>query len=159
VFKKGDLFVSEGQVCRYVAFNKKGIFREYYYHDGIDRTTDFIFQDFFFSAYTSFINQTPSQVYIEALTDSQTLVMDYKTKQKLFDLVPEWERLARRITEDHYKAKVNRVNILAGLSAKEKYEDLLKNGNKEIIRNIPLQYIASYLGITAETLSRIRKKM
>ncbi len=85
--------------------------------------------------------------------------MDYDTKQKLFDLVPEWDRLARRITEEHYSAKEKRVNVLAGLSAKEKYEDLLKYGNPEIIRNIPLQYIASYLGITPETLSRIRKKI
>lgn len=158
-YEKGDFFVREGQVCRYVAFNLYGIFREYYYYNGNDHTSDFIFQDTFFSSYTSFINQTPTNVYIEALTAAKILVMDYNTKQKLFTLVPEWERLARRITEEHYSTKEKRANTLAGLPAKEKYEDLLKNGNPNIIKNIPLHYIASYLGITPETLSRIRKNM
>lgn len=158
-FKKGELFVEEGKVCKYVAFCIEGIFREYFYHDGNDKTVDFYFPDAFFSAYSSFINQNPSKVYIEALTDAKVLVMGYDEKQKLFDLVPEWERLARKITEAHYQEKENRANMLASLTAKEKYRNLLSVGKHKIIKNIPQQYIASYLGITPETLSRIRKKI
>jgi CRP-like cAMP-binding protein len=158
-FSKGTILLREGQICQFVAYNINGIFREYFYYDTIDKTSDFIFQDTFFSAYSSFINQTPSNVYIEALTDSRVMIMDFNTKQKLFDTVPEWDRLARRITEEHYSAKERRANMLTSLTAIEKYQDILKNGNPEIIRNIPLQHIASYLGIRPETLSRIRKKI
>jgi CRP-like cAMP-binding protein len=156
---KGTILLREGQVCQFVAYNVNGIFREYFYREAMDKTSDFIFQDTFFSAYSSFIKQRPSNVYIEALTDSRVFIMDFKTKQKLFETVPEWDRLARRITEEHYSAKERRANMLTGLTAIEKYRDLLKNGNPEIIRNIPMQHIASYLGIRPETLSRIRKKI
>lgn len=158
-FKKGDFFVEEGQVCKYVAFSIEGIFREYFYHDGIDKTTDFYFPGIFFSSYISFINQSPSKVYIQALTNSSALVMNYSEKQSLFEKVPEWERLARKITEAHYQEKEARSNMLASMTAKEKYQNLLTSGNPEIIKNIPQQFIASYLGITPETLSRIRKRI
>lgn len=158
-FKKGDLFAEEGKVCKYVGFNLQGIFREYFYHDGIDKTSDFVFENAFFSSYISFSQQVPSDVYIEALTDVTALVMDYESKQALFELVPEWDRLARLIAEDHFTKKTQRANMLASMTAKEKYLDLLKNGNPEIIQKIPQQYIASFLGITPETLSRIRKKL
>lgn len=156
--KKGELLLKEGQICKFVAFNMDGIIREYFYHKGIDTTSEFIFQDSFFSAYSSFISQTPSKVYLEALTDSQILVMDYQTKQKLYEIVPEWERLARKITEQHYSDKEQRTNMLASMTSEEKYNELLKTGNPEIIKKIPLKHIASYLGIAPETLSRTRKK-
>jgi CRP-like cAMP-binding protein len=156
---KGELLLSEGQICKFVAFNIDGIIREYFYHNGTDTTSDFIFQDSFFSAYSSFVNQTPSKVYLEALTDSQILVMDYQTKQKLFETVPEWDRLARKITEQHYSAKEQRTNMLASMTAEEKYNELLDYGNPKIIKKIPLKHIASYLGITPETLSRVRKRV
>ncbi len=151
--------MKEGQICSFVALKTYGIFREYSYYNGIGKTIDFVFGNSFFSAYSSFVNRTISDVYIEALISSEALLMDYKTKQKLFKPVPEWEKLVRHIIEKHYLEKEKRVTILANLSAKEKYDNLLKNENPEIIRNIPLQYIASYLGITLETLSRIRKNI
>jgi CRP-like cAMP-binding protein len=157
--KKGEILLSEGQICKFVAFNMDGIIREYFYHKGTDTTSDFIFQESFFSSYSSFVNQTPSKVYLEALTDSQILVMDYQTKQKLFETVPEWDRLARKITEQHYTAKEQRTNILASMTAEERYNELLHYSNAEIIKNIPLKHIASYLGITPETLSRVRKRL
>lgn len=155
--KKGDILLREGQTCQFVAFIVKGIVREFFYHDGMDTTSHFVFQGGFFSAYSSFINQEPSKVYLEALADTQLLAMDYQTKQKLFDTVPEWERLARKITEQHYAEQAKRTRMLATMTAKEKYHELLQNGNKDIIQNIPLKHIASYLGIAPETLSRIRK--
>jgi hypothetical protein len=85
--------------------------------------------------------------------------MDYQTKQKLFETVPEWDRLARKITEQHYIEKEKRTNMLASMTAKEKYTELLKNGNPDIIKKIPLKNIASYLGVTPETLSRVRRKI
>jgi CRP-like cAMP-binding protein len=156
---KGDILLREGQICKFVAYNTDGILREYFNHNGTDTTSDFILQDTFFSAYSSFINQTPSNVYLEALTNSKILVMDYQTKQKLFETVPEWDRLARKITEQHYKEKEKRSNMLASMTAEEKYNELFNYGNSEIVKRIPLKYIASYLGITPETLSRIRKKL
>lgn len=157
--KKGDVLLHDGQVCRFVAFNIEGIVREYFYHNGIETTSDIIFQNSFFSAYSSFINQEPSKVYLEALTNARILTMDYATKQTLFDKIPEWDRLARKITEQHYALKENRSNMLATMTAEEKYKQLLSYDNAKIIKSIPLKHIASYLGITPETLSRVRKKL
>ncbi len=157
--KKGKILQREGQVCKFVAYNIDGVLREYFYHNGIETTSDFIFQDTFFSAYSSFVNQTPSNVYIEALSNIKILVMHYETKQKLYETVPEWDRLARKITEMHYSAKESRTNMLASMTADEKYKQLLDYGNTEIIKKIPLKHIASYLGIAPETLSRVRKRI
>lgn len=157
--KKGDYFIQQGAVCKYVAFVANGFLRSYFSTESKEITTDFIFKNTFTSAYKSFLTQEPSEENIQALIDTNLLVMSYEQKNSLFKIIPNWEKLARYLTEEHFIRKDNKVKLLNNSSAIERYQQLLSKDREQIISKIPLHYIASYLGIAPETLSRIRKKI
>lgn len=154
----GEYFVDEGIVCKNIGFITKGYVRTFYEINDQEVTTMVLTKHNIVTAHTSFTLQRPSMSYIQAITDCELLVMSAKSMQELYDRYPKWERLGRLITEQVYGYMESRVVDYLSLSPEDRYRKMLENDAK-ILKNVPLRYIASMLGITPETLSRIRSKV
>lgn len=154
-FGKGDFLAEEGLVCDSILFIQKGFFRVYV-EDNIDEKTVHIAGNGdFVSSFASFINRQPSQEFVQAITDVSSMRLTYTKLNELYSTYPKWETLGRRLIEQLFVRKEQRLISLIKMSAEDRYRQLLEK-DSELLQHIPLHYIASYLGVRPETLSRIR---
>ena len=154
----GEYFVDEGLICNQIGFITKGYLRSFYEINDGEVTTMINTKHNIVTAHTSFTLQRASMQYIQSITDAELLVMSHDSMQELYDKSPKWDRLGRLITERVYGYVEGRVVDYLSLSPEERYRKLIQE-NAKLIKNVPLRYIASMLGITPETLSRIRNKV
>ncbi|MCQ9635711.1 Crp/Fnr family transcriptional regulator [Chryseobacterium sp. WG23] len=157
--EKNDCFVQEGDPCKEIAFIESGIFRSYYISDqGKDTTYCFRFPNDLMASYSSFISGAPSMETMQAISNADLLIL---RKDKIEELVrnnSNWTLFLKAIAEQEYMELERRFFQLQRNNAAQRYADLLKN-QPDYIQNIPLQFLASYLGITQRHLSRIRKEI
>jgi CRP-like cAMP-binding protein len=144
-----------GHTCKTIYFINNGIARIYYYKDGIDITESFAFENNIIARVESLFTGKPSRKAIEILKDAEIVAINSTQLFKLYDTFPEIERLFRKIFESAYVETVNRIEGIQFHSAEERYKALL-NEDPDVLLKVPLKYIASYLGITQVSLSRIR---
>ncbi len=157
--KKGELIVENGKVCQKIWFTSQGYFRFYHMDcDGNEITSDFYFAPSFITSYTSFVTGKPSFVNVQSMIDMEVLEISKADLFYLYDKYPKIERLGRLIAESVAINSEEHLFLLLNQTAEMRYKKLLKKYPK-YLNTIPLQYIASYLGITQETLSRIRKSI
>jgi CRP-like cAMP-binding protein len=155
--KKKDLLVP-GEVCRYVYFVTKGGLRSYFVDSkGVEHIYQIRLDNSWISDLESFFSQRPSKYYIETMEDTQMLRISHERLEQLYHEVPKLERYFRILFQKAYINALERLNATMWESAVERYNDMLKE-HSDIFQRVPLTYIASYLGITPESLSRIRKK-
>jgi len=157
-YKKKECFVEEGRVCKEIAYLIKGSFRYFRVIDGIETTTFFSFENNWVSAYTSFVNKSPSFVTIEAMEDAELLVLNYEQLQQLYKKHRSIERFGRLMAEYLVTCLDERMHSLLLKTPEERYLKTL-NDNRIYFDRVPQHYIASYLGIKPESLSRIRKRI
>lgn len=158
VLKKGEFFVEKDRICRHFAFVAYGILRAYSLYDGIENTTCLCSDNTFATSTISFITQTPSNVSIQALDKVTLVIISHENLNQLYSNSPFWEKVGRVIAEKEYMELQQSSWRSSPIPAQNKYLTLLKE-NPGIVNRVPLQYIASYIGVTPETLSRIRKKI
>lgn len=155
--KKNDFLVREGEVCHYYYFVLEGILRNYYIKDGTEITTNFDFPNDIAANFTSLVLQKKSIGYIQAMTDCKI----YRMKASDFDEIKVQNPLMQEIKEMLVSGYVilleERLYSLQFCTAAERYHFMVER-YPHFLRQIPLTYIASYLGISLETLSRIRAK-
>lgn len=156
--RKGEVVWSAGDICRHILFINKGALRYYYFKEGKEVNGQFFFENAFFTDYYSFISREPMEFTTEALEDASLLLMSRSGIFDLYDRFKSFERLGRLIAEQNFIQLHNtRVNLHTK-NPEELYRDLLLNRPK-VLERVPLYMIASYIGITPEHLSRIRKKV
>lgn len=155
-FNKGDLITSEGNVENYMYFIIEGMARAFFYKEDKETSLDFFFTGNFFNSFESFSTRMPSRFNIEALTTLSVMRIKYEDLQEVFDKNTKFQIISRVLTEELFRRLSERLQDLLSLSATERYHKLL-NTNPEYVQSIPLKYLASYLNITPESLSRIRK--
>ncbi|MCW3103450.1 MAG: Crp/Fnr family transcriptional regulator [Bacteroidetes bacterium] len=158
-FKKGDLFVKEGQLCTSIGFLNSGIARVYYLADGKEITSYFNAgnRNMFVCSFSSFLSRKPSFENVHFLEDSELLLLSYNGLQELYEKSPAIQKLGRLMAEYNYVLSMERIYSLQHLPAIERYHAMLKT-YPGLMNQVPHHYIASYLGITPESLSRIRKE-
>ncbi len=157
--KKHQPFCKEGDVADEVGFVLNGMLRHYYTKDGEEKTTYFYFENHFVSSYISCITKQPSQITIEALSDSELIVFPYSKLSVLFEKNIKWQKFGRLIAEYLAIGLEERMVGLLMLSPEERYLQLIKSNKTKIIKRIPQHYIANYLGITPVSMSRIRNRV
>ena len=159
VLEKGDYFVKENTICKQIAFINKGILRTFYINEKSEDTTScFCVENNLTSSYKSFILQETSKLNIQSLEKSELLVINYNDLQKLYIESPIWGKIGRLIAENEYIGMEKYASVLNNETAKTKYMRLM-NEQPQIIQKVANQFIASYLGITSRTLSRIKSEI
>ena len=155
---KNEHLLHEGQVCRHLYFLETGALRGYYNLEGKEVTHWFGFERDFITSFHSFITQEPAVENIQLLEGSVLWMISKDKLTELLNRYQEIERLVRIVYEKYYIRLEERFVNAQFKSAKERYEQLLQQ-TPHIIERVPLGFIASYLGISQETLSRIRAKI
>jgi len=156
---KNEYFVQEGDRCKEVAFIKSGIFRSFYLaDDGKDMTYCFRFPNTMMAAYSSFISDSLSRENMQAINNAELMVLKKEAVDEMVQENINWIKFLKIIAEQEYLELENRFFQLQRDTAAQRYETLVRN-HPAYIQNIPLQYLASYLGITQRHLSRIRKEI
>ena len=157
--RKHQFLLQEGEICKTIAFVGSGCLREYTVDQrGDEHIIQFAVSDWWISDLHSFLSATPSTHSIDALEDSEVLTLDRPSREELFRVVPKMERFFRLLLESNYVATHKRINESLSSSAEERYLSFLKL-YPQFPELIPQHQIASYLGITPQSLSRIRKEL
>lgn len=155
-FSKGHHLVKPGQVAQYLYFVKRGIGKVYYLKDGkelIDWISD---EGNLLTSVTSFLTNQPGKHFVQLMEDSELIGVSYHDLEKLFAKYHDMERLGRKLAIMALVQLQNRVNSMQFESAKERYENFLVQF-PNCINRISLGDLASYLGMTQVTLSRVRR--
>ena len=158
VLAKNEFLVTNGKRCRHLYFLQQGALRGYYTLEGKEITHWFAFENDFVTSFHSFITGQPAVENIQLLEGSILWSMSREKLNVLLDCFPEVERLVRIIYENYYIRLEERFINSQFKSAAERYQNLLEQ-SPHIVERVPLGYIASYLGISQETLSRIRGRI
>lgn len=158
-YRRRQYLLQAGEVCKYTAFIVKGAMRQYSVDSkGQERILHFGIENWWMSDRESFIMLTPSKYHIDAVEDSDVLLV---TKEAMVTLqekkIPALIEMFRILDERHFIATEKRVHSVITLSAEEKYADFIHT-HPDFLERFPQRMIASYLGISAETLSRLRSK-
>jgi CRP/FNR family transcriptional regulator, anaerobic regulatory protein len=154
---KKEHILNEGQVCNNIYFIHDGFFRSYYIKDTKEITQWFMKTGDVIISVSSFYKRIPSYEFIQCMSDAEISFISYQDLQELYKNFPEFNFIGRTLTEKYYLLSDERSFGLRKQKAEERYELLLEH-NKDILQLASLTDIASYLGISLETLSRIRAK-
>lgn len=151
------MLLREGSLCNKMYFLAAGLVRGFYYKEGKELTSWFAAENDIITSMSAFIKQETSKENIEALEDSTLYYLSYCQLQKTYEKYPELNRLGRLLTERYYIELEEHTLSLQFRSATERYQDFVLS-KSNLLQRVPLKYIASYLGISQETLSRVRTK-
>ncbi len=157
-FPKKTVLLKTGQTENYLSFMETGIVRYYIPKDENDLTFTFAFAGSFISAYDSFLTRQPSHYELQALTDTILWRITYDDLQVIYRDTAVGQTIGRHASEAIFLTKSKRELSLLNDSAEQRYRNLFTE-QPHLIRQIPLKYIASYIGVTPQGLSRIRRRI
>ena len=156
--KKNDLFLAEGQVCKQVGFIGKGLMRYYINHDGEDKTYAFAQEGDFVCNNESFIPQTASTKIIQAVEDCEIVQISFADLQIFYKTIKEGDRFGRLIIEQVFIQTLQDLSSFYTDTPEHRYEKFIKQ-HPDLQQRVPQYYIASYVGVKPQSLSRIRKRI
>jgi CRP-like cAMP-binding protein len=156
--EKNTTILEIGKTENYLSFISKGIIRLYIAREESDLTFGFLFDNEFVTAYDSFLTQSPSEYQIETLTETILWKISNNDLQEVYEKTKNGNIIGRKMAEKMFLIKSKRELSLLNKTAEERYLDLFSDRPK-LLQQIPLKYIASYIGITPQALSRIRKRI
>ena len=160
IITKKSVFIKVNQIENHISFIESGIVRLFIPRDNPEKeiTFGFSFKNQFVSAYDSFLTQSPSNYQLQALTETVMLSISYKDLQSVYKSTQIGNLIGRLTAEDLFLIKSKREQDLLNLNAEQRYLKLFEE-RPELLKSVPLKYISSYIGVTAQALSRIRKRL
>lgn len=157
-FKKKEIIIEQGTIENHLSFIIKGCVAVLTFHDGNEICTNFCIKNSFFSSYVSFLKREPSKFYILAIEDTIIEQIDYESLEKAYSLSENHQKYGRNIAENLYIKSNERILSLITKTAEERYLQFIEE-HSDFMQRIPLKYLATYLGITPVSLSRLRNKI
>ncbi|RYF98599.1 MAG: Crp/Fnr family transcriptional regulator [Chitinophagaceae bacterium] len=159
IVKRKRTLLAEGDISRYIYFIEKGAMRSFTVNkDGVEHVVQLAIEDHWIGDLYSFVTQVPGNINIEAIEDTEVWLLPHHELEILYGQVPTLERYFRQLFQRAYVVLQQRFNLTLSHNADERYRVLIKD-HPQIAARIPLIYIASFLGITPESLSRIRRQL
>ncbi len=156
--EKNTTILKIGEIEDYLSFISKGIIRLYIPREESDLTFGFLFENEFVTGYDSFLTQSPSEYQIETLTETVLWKISNNDLQEVYERTNNGNIIGRKMAEKMFLIKSKRELSLLSKTAEERYLDLFSDRPK-LLQQIPLKYIASYIGVTPQALSRIRRRI
>jgi CRP-like cAMP-binding protein len=157
--RKKQYLLQEGDVCKFIAFVEKGALRSYTIDDkGVERIIQFAIEGWTISDLYSFLTQEPANYNIDAIEDSELVLISKSAHEDLLTSLPKYESYNRIQLTNAYIALQIRLTSVISLPLEERY-NLFTTIYPNIVQRVPQHMIAAYMGLTPETLSRVRKKM
>ncbi len=154
---KNDYLLRQGETCKDLVFVQHGCLRLYYIADSVEVSVWFALKHTSAIEIYSFISQKPSNYFLQAIEDSEILYLPKIELDRLYQTHPKMQELMRKFWEDVVLHVIDRFTALQRDSAEERYRDLLRK--PDYLKTIPQKYLASFIGVTPTSLSRIRKKI
>lgn len=155
---KRMLLLREGEICRHIYYIRRGVVRGFFHESGKDITTWITIENEIVSSISTWDKPRPVTENIQVLEDAELFVMTLEELKELYTRFPEFNIVVRKLLQKYYADAESRAYIARLTKAENKYRYFL-NVHASLVNRIPLKYIASYLGMTLETLSRIRNKI
>ncbi|NML21880.1 Crp/Fnr family transcriptional regulator [Pseudoflavitalea sp. G-6-1-2] len=155
--EKGSYLLKPGEVCTHIFFIRSGILRGFLKDGGTETTTWITPENQMAAAISSFVFQAPAIEYVQAVENCELLGLSHADLEKIYLRFPSFNIVARKIYEQYYAEAENRALLTRLKNADKKYNHFLEQ-HAALANRIPIKYIASYLGIASETLSRLRSK-
>jgi CRP-like cAMP-binding protein len=157
--RKRQFLLNAGDICQHMIFVERGLLRSFSDDkNGSEYTMQFAPQGWWISDMSSFFSRDNSRYHIEALEASELLLMSKEVMDELMEEVPQMQRYFLTLMQNHIIALQRRINVVQSMSAEETYLSLMEV-NPDLINRVSQQHLASYLGITPETLSRVRRQV
>lgn len=155
--KKNDYLLRQGDTCKDIVFLREGCLRLYYLKDDVEVSVWFAFPKSSAIEIYSFISESPSNYFIQAIEDSEVLYLSKTELTELYRQQPKMQEMMRRFWEDVILNLLKRFTALQTDSAEKRYLELLKK--PDYLETVPQKYLASFIGVTPTSLSRIRKQI
>jgi CRP/FNR family transcriptional regulator, anaerobic regulatory protein len=156
--KKGEFWIKEGEFNSDVLFVNKGMLRSYFVKHEVEKTFDLVIENQIVTATECYSSGLPSTDCIQAVEDTQLSIISKDNLEILYANSPKWERIGRIIFEAYTLEQEVRIRSFIAETAQERYERLAKE-QPELIQRTPQIYLANFLGITPQSLSRLRRKI
>lgn len=157
-FKKGTILLRAGEIARDSYFNLQGLIRQYYLVDGEERCTFFYTEDQSISSVTSYAQKLPSKYYLSCVEDTTVSVINAEKQKKLYERFPRFIAMCLGSTEQELGQYQDMMSAYITAKPEERYHTLL-NTQPELLSRVPQYMLASFLGVTPESLSRIKKRV
>lgn len=157
-FKRGSILVKEGDICNKCYFVLEGCLRKYLILNGVEKTTQFYTEEQAAVFFTSFTNQLRSESYLSCIEDSILIVGEPGSETEMYEKFPKLEQITRMMMEQDFGKTQDTLSYFISSSPEERYLNLLKT-KPDLLQRAPQHQLASYIGVTPESLSRIRKRI
>ncbi len=154
IIKKNDYYLRQGETCKDLVFVQSGCLRMFFIKDGVEISVWFAFPNSVASEIYSFISQKPSGFFVQAIQDSEVLYLPKSKLNTIYETHPAMQELMRKFWEEILLYIIDRFSSLQNDTAEQRYVNLMKN--PEYLLMIPQKYLASFIGITPTSFSRIR---
>jgi CRP-like cAMP-binding protein len=157
--KSGEFLIHEGDICKYESFVRYGCLKAYHEDaDGTEHILDFLIEEWWADDLYSFLTQTPSKSTVKAIEDTGLLQISKDDLEKLYEHVPKFERFFRLLFQNAYIAQRDQINQMLSVPAEERYIQFLKR-KPYALKRFSQKDIASYLGVTPQFFSTLKKKV
>lgn len=155
--KKNEYVLQEGEICKDLIFVQNGCLRLYYIQEDVEVSVWFALKHSSAIEIYSFISETPTNYFLQAIEATEILYLPKEALNKLYEVQPKMQEMMRKFWEDVILHLLERFTALQRDSAEQRYLDLLDK--PELLKSIPQKYLASFIGVTPTSLSRIKKNI